>query len=411
MRADIPIDISASQESARKRLIRGRFILTETIGSLGDMGTFVPIVIALVMLVGMDAATILVFAGLANIVTGLVFRIPIPVQPMKAIAALAIVGHMTASQVCAAGVLVGILLLALALLGMIRHLDRIIPNPVVRAIQLSVAVKLGLKALSLGFLDPATQSLRPMWGPNGLVVLAVAGAILLLLVGRWRWAALGLVFLGLIVAAHASPALLSTTNVTFWQPSMVSLDAGELFGALRGAIAQIPLTLLNSVFAVSLLAAKLLPATGKHATPVKTALSVGFMNLLSCPFGGIPVCHGSGGLAAQYAFGARTGLSMVILGAAKLLAGLLFGAAALAWMQAFPVTVLAAFLLLAALALGQASRFWQNHVHFVVAGATLGVYFATGLLPAGFAAGWAAHAIWTSTVENSQADRQRLVGS
>lgn len=411
MRADIPIDISASQESARKRLIRGRFILTETIGSLGDMGTFVPIVIALVMLVGMDAATILVFAGLANIVTGLVFRIPIPVQPMKAIAALAIVGHMTASQVCAAGVLVGILLLALALLGMIRHLDRIIPNPVVRAIQLSVAVKLGLKALSLGFLDPATQSLRPMWGPNGLVVLAVAGAILLLLVGRWRWAALGLVFLGLIVAAHASPALLSTTNVTFWQPSIVSLGAGELFGTLRGAIAQIPLTLLNSVFAVSLLAAKLLPVTGKHATPVRTALSVGFMNLLSCPFGGIPVCHGSGGLAAQYAFGARTGLSMVILGAAKLLAGLLFGAAALAWMQAFPVTVLAAFLLLAALALGQASRFWQNHVHFVVAGATLGVYFATGLLPAGFAAGWAAHAIWTSTVENSQADRQRLVGS
>lgn len=393
------------EQSSGRGGISGGFVLKEMVGALGDFGTFVPIVIALVMLVDMDAATILVFAGLANIVTGLVFRIPIAVQPMKAIAALAIAGAMTASQVSAAGIVVGVSLLVLVSFGLIRQLDRIIPRPVLRAIQLTVAVKLGLKAISLGlFVDPQSYSLRPVSGLDGLVVLAVAGGIVVLCRGRWGRAALGLLLTGFVVAIVKQPTLLDEAHITLWQPTMVSLSVGSLGGIVKGAVTQMPLTLLNSVFAVSLLATKLLPTAGKGTTPTKAAISVGLMNVLSCPFGAMPVCHGAGGLAAQYAFGARSGLSMVILGATKIIIGLLFGGVALAWMHTFPVTVLAVFLLLAAITLGQASRFWQCRTHLVVAAITVSVSFATDFLPAGFAAGWAAHGLWVRIVEkNAQA--------
>jgi MFS superfamily sulfate permease-like transporter len=153
------------------------------------------------------------------------------------------------------------------------------------------------------------------------------------------------------------------------------------------------LTLLNSVFAVSFLANRLFPGNGTRSTPRKIAVSVGLMNLVACPFGGMPVCHGSGGLAAQHAFGARTGWSMIILGAVKLATGLWFGALALAWMQAFPHTVLGVFLLLAGVALARASRFWHGRSIAVVAIVTAGVTFATRALPIGFAAGWVTHAL------------------
>jgi MFS superfamily sulfate permease-like transporter len=120
------------------------------------------------------------------------------------------------------------------------------------------------------------------------------------------------------------------------------------------------------------------------------AVSVGLMNLLSCPFGGMPVCRGSGGLAAQYRFGARSGLSTVMLGSAKLLAGLLFGSAAAAWMLAFPSSVLAVVLLTAGAALARASSCWDTKVSLTIACVMVTAHMASGLLPLGFAAGWIA---------------------
>ena len=378
-----------------------RMLLGEATGALGDLGTFVPIVIALVVLVGMDAATILVFAGLANLVTGLVFRVPIAVQPMKAIAVLAIAGTLTAGQVSLAGMLVGICVMLLAAGGLIERLGRIIPPAVIAAIQLAVGAKLVLKGLDMGLFDRASGSLRPLLGPESLTVLAGAGALLMLSCKRWRLGALGLIALGAVVAAVKEPGLLTHWRVELWRPGLVSTGASDVGNIARGALVQVPLTLLNSVFAVSALAGKLCPNNARRVSPRRVAVSVGLMNMVACPFGAMPICHGSGGMAAQYAFGARGGLSMVILGAAKLLAGLLLGGVALAWMQAFPETVLSAFLVLAGLMLAHASGFWKSRICQVVAAVTVGVYFAssvvldTGFLPAGFAVGWIVHAVWT----------------
>ncbi len=392
----------SDKQSLRHRTMSWRFIFSEAVGGFGDIGTFMPIAIALVLLVGMDAATILVFAGLANLITGLVFRIPIAVQPMKAIAALAIAGAMTADQVSSAGFLVGICMFALAVMGLIKHLDRIIPLAVIGGIQLVVGAKLIIKGLSLGFFDPTTDLLRPLWGTESLVVLGVAALVLVLSRGRWRRAALGLMGLGFAIAVMKTPTLLSSWNITLWRPEMISLGSSGFVATVRGSLVQIPLTLLNSVFAVSVLAVRLFPTSAKQMAPTKVAVSVGFMNLLACPFGAMPVCHGSGGLAGQYAFGARSGVSMVILGTTKLLAGLLFGGMALVWMQAFPITVLSVFLLMAGITLAQASRFWQSRTNIIVALVTVGVSFGTGFLPVGFAAGWIAHVILTRVAQRQQ---------
>ena len=391
------------------RTVSGRFLFGEAAGALGDMGTFVPIVLALVVLVGMDPAAILIFAGLANIATGLMFRIPIAVQPMKAIAALAIAGTMSAGEMGFAGIVIGASVLILASVKLIGRLERVIPHTVVSGIQLAVGGRLAIKGLELGCFDQATQAMRPLWSPTSLLVLGAAGVILALPRGLRRWGVLGLILVGFVLAAAYQPALLGSWGISVWRPNIIHLDSSMAGAILRGSVAQLPLTLLNSVFAVSLLAGRLFPEHRQRAGSTKIAISVGVMNLLACPFGAMPVCHGSGGLAGQYAFGARSGLSMVMLGTVKLLIGLLFGAAALAWMQAFPLAVLGIFLLMAGGTLAQASRFWQSRIAFAVAAVTVAIYYATGFLLAGFAAGWVVHAVATLAIRRKERVKPLLV--
>mmetsp|Transcript_8247 Transcript_8247/g.27745 ORF Transcript_8247/g.27745 Transcript_8247/m.27745 type:complete len:281 (+) Transcript_8247:1011-1853(+) len=127
-------------------------------------------------------------------------------------------------------------------------------------------------------------------------------------------------------------------------------------GILEGAIPQVPTTLLNSCIAVCQLAEDLYPQrqTGVNVRSVST--SVGLINIIFCWFGGMPMCHGSGGLAGQHRFGARTNLSIIILGTCKFLLGLLFSAGLLELLKFFPQAILSALLALSSFELGAASR-------------------------------------------------------
>ena len=139
-----------------------------------------------------------------------------------------------------------------------------------------------------------------------------------------------------------------------WRPYVFvpTLDAWRVYAM---ALAQLPLTTLNSVVAVAALAAELFPAGagGGGATPGVTALgvSVGLMNLSGCWFGAMPVCHGSGGLAAQYRFGARSGASVALLGLLKLGLGLSFGDSLLRLLRGFPKSLLGVLVVAAGLEL------------------------------------------------------------
>ena len=317
----------------------------EIAGSLGDLGTFIPLAVGMVMVNGLNAGSVLLLAGLFNVATGLLFAIPMPVQPMKAIAAVAMAEKLTPGEIYAAGMVTSAVVLLLGLTGWIHWVERWVPKSVVRGLQLAI----GLQLMMLG-LTTITGS-GHIWGADSIALGAGAGVVtLLLLPNRKVPAALVLFGIGLVAIAVARPEVWRTLHLGLSIPQLTipTLDEWRL-GAVKGAIPQVPLTLLNSVVAVCALSRSLFPNRGASAR--KVSVSVGLMNIIGCWFGAMPMCHGAGGLAGQYLFGARTGASVVFLGTVKVLLGLFAGGAALALLAVYPQSVLGVLLLFAALEL------------------------------------------------------------
>ncbi len=358
------------------------FSLAEFGGALGDLGVFIPYLAGMVNRCGLQLGPALFCAGLMNVVTGLAFGIPMPVQPMKVIAAVAIGEGLNESQILAAGFITGVTMLALALTGLIAWLNRAIPKSVVRGLQLG----LGLKLLIHGVGMIAGTTTLIGWDSIGLGVLC-ALIVLVLYNSRRIPAALVIFGLGLVALLASQRSLLSQTHVGMsWRmPDLSSLDDWRK-GFLLGAIPQIPLTTLNSVIAVCVLSADLFPK--RPAAPGRVAVSVALMNLLCCPVGGMPMCHGSGGLAAQYRFGARTGGSMVMIGVAKMALAILLGGSLLIWLQQYPQSVLGVLLVFSGLELAMVCRDQTARVSFFVMAATAGMCLAANTA-VGFVVGWA----------------------
>ncbi|KAL2140369.1 hypothetical protein VTI28DRAFT_3861 [Corynascus sepedonium] len=305
--------------------------VAEISGALGDLGTLLPLMIALALQGSIDLPSTLMFTGLFNIVTGIVFGIPLPVQPMKAIAASALATNLSLRTTTAAGALVSLAVLLLSATGAIRLLTARTPVPIVKGIQLGAALRLVGSGAAL--ILPLTWLPQPpgaLFALDSRLAAIIAFLVLFLTQRSPRFPyALLLFLLGLLAASFVSyPSLtLSTTN-HHWGPFFhLRLPAFTSPAAWTTALSQLPLTTLNSVVAVSALATDLAASwetTAAAAPPSATALgfSVATMNLAGCWFGAMPVCHGAGGLAAQVRFGARSGASVVLLGIAKLALGL-----------------------------------------------------------------------------------------
>lgn len=334
---------------------------------------------------GLQFGPALFFAGLMNLISGLVFRIPMPVQPMKAIAAVAIAEGLNESQILAAGIATSIVVLLLGVSGSIDWLKRIIPKSVVRGLQLA----LGLKLLTGGVaLVAGTQLI----GLDSIAMGVFCAALVLLFYFSSRVPASLVVFaIGLAALVVANPELIGQTKLGIaWHLPALSNPADWRTGLWRGTLPQIPLTVLNSVIAVCALSTDLFPQ--RPASPRRVATSVAMMNLLTCPFGAMPMCHGAGGLAAQYRFGARTGGSVVMLGIAKMTLGLLFGGSLLIWMQRFPQSVLGVLLLFSGLELALVCRDQHARVDFFVMVLTAGACMATNTA-VGFVLGYVVAAL------------------
>jgi MFS superfamily sulfate permease-like transporter len=322
-----------------------RFSWQEFSGSLGDLGTFLPLVVAATIACDLDLGAVLVLAGLMNVATGVLFGQPIPVQPMKALAAIAITERITHADLTAAGLSIGIVLVGLAGFGMVNRLGRLVPRAVVRGIQLGVGMKLVLQALEwIADLDPRA------WAIAAIAGLALVPA------HRSRMPLLVAVFAaGFVLLWWDDPAVYAGIGIAWprFGAPMPSPSAWAT-GVWRGALPQLPLTLLNSVVAVCALSSDYFP--GRGVPQRHMAMSVGLMNLVSVPLGGIPMCHGAGGLAAQYRFGARTGGSVIMLGLLKIAVGLAFGATMIAGLDAYPRSILAVLLAFAGVTLGSTAR-------------------------------------------------------
>ncbi|KAK4539426.1 hypothetical protein LTR36_010947 [Oleoguttula mirabilis] len=330
--------------------------LAELSGSLGDLGTLLPLMIALALKGSIDLPATLVFSGLTNIFTGAIYGIPLPVQPMKAIAAIAISQSFSKQETMAAGLTMGIAVFLLSATGLLRWLNRVVPVPVVKGIQVGAGLALVISAgasliAPLHWTSPAWDN--KIWSIAAFVLLVIAA-----LVPRLPYALLVFI-VGLVMAAivFSTSGSHDSLPAGIWHPSTV-IPNGHAWrvGAIEAAIPQLPLTTLNSILAVTSLSATLFPSFPPTPSTTSIGFSVAIANLVGCWFGAMPVCHGSGGLAGQYRFGARSGASIIILGSVKLILGLFVGEAIVPLLQRFPKSLLGIMVLAAGVELAKVGQ-------------------------------------------------------
>lgn len=330
--------------------------LAELSGSLGDLGTLLPLMIALALNDSISLSSTLVFSGLANIFTGVFYGIPLPIQPMKAIAAVAISQKFSKEETAAAGLTMGIAVFVLSATGLLRWLHRVVPVPVVKGIQvgagLSLVISGGQNMIKpLGWATPAWDN--RIWAMAAFIFLLIA-----VLAPKIPYA-LVVFIIGLIIAGATMPASHDDHSFSsgLWHPApFVPTGKAWKTGAIDAAIPQLPLTTLNSVLAVVSLSATLFPTFPPTPSTTSIGFSVAIANLVGCWFGAMPVCHGSGGLAGQYRFGARSGSSIIILGLVKFLLGLFVGEAIIPLLQSFPQGLLGMMVLAAGVELSKVGQ-------------------------------------------------------
>ena len=332
-------------------------------GAIGDSITVVPLVVALALLTEVSLPHALVAFGAFQIVWGVRYGLPVSVEPMKALAALAIAGALTYAELALAGVVLGGLLLAIGLSGALASVERWIGEPVIRGVQFAVGLVLLETAVGLAVDDPALA----------LVGVAIAGAFAL--AGRGKASALAVAVVGVatavVVAGVPTPRLPGA-------PPTLALGAAVTRATLDGVVAQLAMTTGNAALATSLLFSDLLDA---EVTPDELSTSMGVTNLIAVPLGGIPMCHGCDGVAGKYAFGARTGGANVVLGVGYLAAALFATPALIA---AFPLAMLGALLAVVAVSLARnvtdsGNRALSVGIGLLALATNLGVAFLVGI--------------------------------
>ena len=379
-------------DEARSRLPRLRFDRHELAGAFGDIGTDLPLLIALIATCGLDAASVCIVFGLLQIATGVLYGIPMPVQPLKAMAAIMLAQRLSPGTLAGGGLVIGVAMLVLAVTGLLDWLARVVPKEVVRGIQLGLGITL------------ATLALKEYASADGLIgfLLAAVCVVLLLVLPGQRKVPAPLVVMGLGVlyasVLHLDRAVLAGA-IGFRLPIFHAPTRTDLLqGALLLALPQIPLSLGNSVIATSQTTRDLFP---DRPVPVRQiGITYGLMNLLAPWFGGVPVCHGCGGLVGFHGFGARTGGAPVFYGALYLLLGLFFAPGFARIVHVFPMPVLGVVLLFEAVALmalvrdvaAEKRTLW---VALVVAAVVVGVPYGylVGLV-AGTLIAWAMRRGW-----------------
>lgn len=326
-----------------KALAGIRFDRNELAGSFGDIGTDLPLIVGIVMATGLDAGGVFAVFGLLLIATGLVYRLPMPVQPLKAMAVLVITQKIAGNVLLGAGFAIGATMLVLTLTGALGLLVRLIPRCVVRGIQFG----LGLSLASL-----ALRTYVPAAGAPGYALAAVA---LLVMFGLWgsRRVPPGLLVIalgGVYALATGLRLGVITDGVGFSLPRFQLPTVPDvLTGFVVLALPQIPLSISNSVIATEQTIRDLFP--GRAVTTRRIGFTYSAVNLVAPLLGGIPVCHGCGGLAGHYGFGARSGGSVILYGAFYLVLGLFFSGPLHEVLKVFPEPILGVVLLFEALAL------------------------------------------------------------
>jgi sulfate permease, SulP family len=312
-------------------------------GAVADLGVLVPLAAALVLVNGLHPGSVLLAAGVLVLASGLVFRVPFPVQPLKALTALAVAQSMAPEAIHAAGLQIGAILVLLSVTGLADRLSVVFTKPVIRSLQFGVGSLLVLSAVRLVRRPPAVFEHATAAGPG--LLLAAATVVVVAVAAHRRWYALAVALLAAGTAAAWLAAPPDLGPVALHVPDL-ALPPLSVFGSafVLLVVPQIPLTYGNAVVGVSDLAREHFGPRASRVTPGRVALSCGLGNVGAALVGGMPMCHGSSGLSAHVRLGARSPAMNVVLGTAFVLLGLVFAGQVLALFGLLPVWALAGFL-------------------------------------------------------------------
>jgi len=351
------------------------FNLRELAGSMGDFGTLFPLAIGYIVVCGLNPAGFLVMMGLANIITGLVYRLPMPIEPMKVLAVVAISQHWSPSIVYASGFAMGAIWLLFAVTGIVGWIARITPNSVIRGIQVALGVLLAIEALKM----------LSTWWMLGIVSILI---VLVLRQNRYAPAAIVLMVLGVaIMFIKGEIQRVGSPGLSL--PPVTTFRLEEVWQTLLLAgFAQIPLTVTNATIATSSLIKTYWP--DKPVSERRLSLNQGIMNLIVPFFGGMPMCHGAGGLAGQYYFGARTGGTNIIEGVIEITMGLFLASSIADLFAVFPTAIIGAMMFLVGIELTKFAKDVRLNMDLIPMGATLIISLFTNMAY-GFLAGLIVH--------------------
>jgi hypothetical protein len=363
------------------RLWGNEYNKMEFAGAFGDLGTFIPFVVGYITLNQMDPLGILVAFGLFKIFVGLYFRTPVPIQPMKAIGGMAIAhaGAITQGMIWASGIFTGLFWLLMGFTGAITWIEKITTKPVIRGIMLGLGLTFIVEGLGMMRAEP--------W-------FAVGGAVLTLLLFRQQRIPAMLILLayGILIGLWQKPSLLSEISEISIRFRLPEFSFGRmswtefLTGCLLLGLPQAPLTLGNAI--IGTVAENNAHFPDRKVTAKTITLDHGLMNLVSTGLGGVPLCHGAGGMAGHIRFGARTGGALVMLGILVLLTGLFLSDSVSLLFQVFPRPILGVILFFAGVELALVVRDIKLRrenlfVMLVTAGIAMwnmGVAYLSGLL-------------------------------
>ena len=380
---------------------RFRFNRMEMAGSLGDLGTLLPIAIGMILINGLNPMGMFFSIGVFYILSGLYYGITVPVQPMKVIGAYAIATSMTPSQVLASVALMGGFLLIIGGTNAITVIGKYTPKPVVRGVQLSTGTLLMAQGVKFMIGSSTFQAMRQVAepylsfqsvGPIPIgIIIGVAGGILTLLLLENKTFPAGLVvvtaglLVGLVLGTHEGLDQLKIGMYSpKWLPFGIPAGTDFTFALFALVLPQLPMTIGNAVIADADLSQEYFGEDSKKVTYRSLTLSMALANFLSFAVGGMPLCHGAGGLAAHYRFGARTAGSNLMIGMLFLAFALFLGVHALSVVYLLPMAILGVLLIFAgtqlALTVIDITARKDLFVSLLILGITLASNLAIGFL-------------------------------
>jgi hypothetical protein len=388
------------------RISSFRFNLQELGGAFGDLGTLLPLMTALILINGLNATLVLMLVGLVYIGAGLYYGIPMPVQPLKAVAAIAIALGLSASVIGAAGLIMGLILLVLSLTNLITFVARLFPKAVVRGIQLSIGLILLRRGIELAFSDKTF--IGDVSGSSGLgqipvgILLAVIGVIIFILFKFvfFRRSQRFPPSLALLTFGLGAGAILGSIplvgKLSLSLPDITLPNTADLWIALTVlVIPQLPLTLGNAVVGTRDTAQTYFKEKAHRASPRALTASMGLANVTAGLIGAMPVCHGSGGLTAHYKLGAKTGGANLMIGGILLILGIFLGGSAVSFLSIIPLSVLGVMLAIVGIYHTFLVRDLRAGTQIAVTGTVAVVTIVSGNLAFGFGAGIILHHVFT----------------